>query len=436
MKKINLGLIGFGAVGNNVLKLFERNRDSIEQKIGSSIEFSYVCDKNSARLREIKKKVKKVTTDWHRVVKSQSVDIVIELIGGENPARDIIISALKNNKNIVTANKLVLAKNWEEIFSLARKKQKLVYFEAAVGAGIPVVQALNEGLAANRINRIIGILNGTTNYILTKMTREDIDFETALKHAQKQGFAELNPKLDIMGFDTAHKLSILTSIGWSTWLKLENIYVEGIEKIAVEDVKFAYNEFGYVIKLLGIARQIDNKLEIAVRPCLIPKTHPFASVDNEYNAVLLDGDACGEIIFYGKGAGGFPAASAVVSDIMFLARQISAGTAGKIPYVSYEPAKKLSFLSVEQTEGCYYLRFNMADRPGVLSKISGILGKCKVSIASVYQKEPLFKYRRGVPVLMLTHSTNESALKEAIDEIDKLKITKSRTVLFRIEELK
>ncbi|MFN3967099.1 MAG: homoserine dehydrogenase, partial [Endomicrobiia bacterium] len=431
-KKINLGLIGLGNVGSKVVDLFYKNKSIFEQKIGAEVEFSILCDVVSSRFNIIpsSKKIKR-TKNWTEVVSDQEVDIVIELIGKENIAKKIIVEAIKNNKNIVTANKAVLANNWDEIFSLAREKQKLIYFEGSVGAGIPIIQALNEGLAANRIKRIVGILNGTTNYILTKMLKENMSYKTALKFAQKNGFAEANPKIDVTGIDTKNKLSILSSIAWSTWIKPENIYCEGIDKIDNIDINFAFSEFNYVTKLLGIARLEQNKLELFVRPCLIPANHPFSNVDNEFNAILLEGDACGNIIFYGKGAGGAPAASAVLSDIMFLARQVSAGTAGKIPYVSYTPSANIQIQEPEKIKGCYYLRFTTIDKPGVLSKISGILAKYNVSIAGVFQKEPLSKYRKTVPILMLTHRTSEYSIKNAIQEIDKLSIVKAKTVLLR-----
>jgi len=433
--KINLGLIGLGTVGSKVIDLFYKNKSIIEQKIGAEIEFYILCDVDKKRFNAVplSKKIKR-TNLWEEVVDNPEVDIVIELIGKEDIARKIIVESLKNNKNVVTANKAVLAKHWDEIFSIAREKQKLVYFEGSVGAGIPIIQALNEGLAANRIKRIVGILNGTTNYILTKMLKENISYETALKSAQKNGFAESNPKIDVSGIDTTNKLSILSSIAWSTWIKPENIYCEGIDKIDIIDINFAFNEFNFVTKLLGIAKLVENKLEIFVRPCLIPSGHPFSSVDNEFNAILLEGDACGNIMFYGKGAGGAPAASAVLSDIMFLARQVAVGTAGKIPYVSYTRLSNISIKEYEKIEGCYYLRFTTVDRPGVLAKISGILAKYNVSIAGVFQKEPLSKYRKAVPILMLTHKTSELSIRKAIKEIDKLSITEANTVLLRIEE--
>jgi len=433
--KIKLGLIGLGTVGSKVLDLIFKNKDLIERKIGALIEFSYICDRYKNRFNLINKmfyKNVRFTTDYQEVINSSDVDIVIELIGGRNVAKKIILESLEKNKHVVTANKAVLAENWDEIFSLARRKQKLVYFEASVGAGIPIIQALNEGLAANNISTIIGILNGTCNYILTKMTTEHVSFDLALKEAQRKGFAETNPVFDIRGIDTLHKLVILSSIAWGSKIDIGTVYCEGISNLKIDDIIFAYDEFDYVIKLLGIARRVNNELELQVRPCLISKKHPFSSVENEYNAILLNGDACGEIIFYGKGAGGYPAASAVVSDIIFLSRQVAIDTAGRIPYVNYDPDSKQDYLDINDTYGCYYVRFTTVDKPGVLSQISGILGKHKVSIASVYQKEQLSRYRRGVPILMLTHLTREGAIRNAINEIDKLSIVKSKTVLLKI----
>jgi homoserine dehydrogenase len=434
-REVKLGLIGIGTVGEKVLDLIYKNKNHIERKIGARVNFSYVCDKNRSALKKISRHKNCVsTTDWKKVIGDPAVDIIVELIGGSNPARQIIVQSLKKNKHVVTANKAILAEDWHKLFSLARSKQRLIYFEASVAGGVPVIQALNEGLAANNISNIVGILNGTCNYILTKMTNNNVDFTTALREAQKAGFAEPDPHLDIEGIDTAHKLAILSSVTWAGHVKLEHIYCEGISSLSHIDVKFAKNEFGYVIKLLGIARKNNGKLELHVRPCFISKRHPFSSVDNEYNAILLNGDACGQMIFQGKGAGGYPAASAVVSDIIFLARQVAIGMAGRIPYVDYAPGKKLSFLNIDDSTGCYYLRFTAADRPGVLAQVSGILGKHKVSIASVYQKGPLDKIRLGMPVLMLTHRAREGSVKKALYEIDRLKVIVQKSVMIRIEE--
>jgi homoserine dehydrogenase len=439
-RRISLGLVGLGTVGQKVLQLFYNNRKIIAEKTGADIEFTRVCEKSESLTRKFISNSKfgqiKVTKNWNDIVRDPSIDIVIELIGGYEPAKTVIYESIKSGKHVVTANKAILSRDWDGIFTLVRKNQKLVYFEASVGAGIPVIQALNEGLAANRIDRIMGILNGTTNYILTKMLKDNLEFDAALVQTQKAGFAEKNPELDINGIDTLHKLTILSSIAWGSWVKPKNVYCEGLENLSLLDIRYAHDEFGYVTKLLGVARQIsgrENTFEIFVRPCLLRKDHQFANVENEFNAILLNGNASGEIIFYGKGAGGFPAASAVVSDIIFLARQIAAGKAGSIPYISYDRGKKLDINDIKLSEGKYYLRFTTIEKPGVLSKISGILAKYEVSIASVYQKEQFSKYGRGVPILILTHKTKEGDLRAAVKEINSLPIVKNKTVMLKIE---
>ena len=427
-EKVKVGLIGCGTVGQGVLKIFEKNRKSIEQRAGTKIEVAGICD-----LKDVHGKYSVTTRNYKDFLNAPDIDIVIELVGGYEPARTIILDALCAGKNVVTANKAVLAKYWDEIFCAARRYNKLVYFEASVAGAIPVVQVINEGLAANRIEKISGILNGTTNYILSEMSRSGTSLKSALDLARSAGFAEANPALDISGMDTAHKLSILSSLAWSTWVKLKDIEVEGMADISEDDVYFAKKEFNSVIKLLGLANLNNGKLELSVEPCLVSKNDNFANVEREYNAVLIRADSAGDIMLYGKGAGQFPAASAVVSDIIFLARHVANGTAGKIPFVYYDPSRTMPVLPNSQKFGSYYLRFNALDKPGVLSKIAGILGKAGVSIASVYQKEPLPRFRKGVPILILTHGTEKGKLMGAIDEINKKSFIIEKTVKFKIE---
>lgn len=429
--KVKLGLIGFGNVGRNVYELINRNRENLKERVGAEVIFQTICDINRQKLKKIKNI--KTTTKWNEVMRDRSIDIIIELIGGKSPAKEIIIESIKNGKHVVTANKDVLSNNWDEIFKIANERKKLVYFEASVCAGIPIIQALNEGLSANKIKKIVGILNGTTNYILTQMETKGMEFKEALKLTQEKGFAEPDPYIDISGRDTLYKIAILSFISWNGYADLSNIYCEGIENISESDISFAKNEFGYKIKLLGIAKKTDTKFEIQVRPSLIPQNSPFANVSDEYNAILVEGDACKDMMFYGKGAGGEPAASAVVSDIMFLARQVANGIAGKLPYVNYQRPQKLEILDVNETTGYYYLRFTTVDRPGVLAKISDILGKNNVSVACLYQKEPLSTTRKGVPILMLTHLAKEGNLRNAIAEINKLDIVLEKTVFMKIE---
>ena len=427
MKKIvRLAIVGYGTVGQGVYKILENNRKAIENKIGAACEIAAICD-----LKKIPQKSLH-TRNFREVIARKDIDIVVELMGGYEPARTVILEALRSGKNVVTANKAVLVKHWDEIFSTARKYSRLVYFEASVCGAIPVIQVLNEGLAANHIEKISGILNGTTNYVLSEMTRESITFSSALLRAQKSGFAEADPSFDIEGIDTANKLAILSSLAWGAWVKLDDIRTCGIGEVSIDDVYFA-KKFGYVIKLLGTAVSGDDGLELSVEPCLIPSKHTFANVEKEYNAVLVHGDAAGDIMLYGKGAGQMPAASAVVSDIIFLSRQVANGTAGKVPYITYDPSKSPKVVDDSKCEGSYYLRFMTADKPGVLSRISGILGKFGVSIASVYQEEPLAKRRRGVPIIMLTHRTNLDGVAKALKQIDSLGIIKAGSVKFRIE---
>jgi homoserine dehydrogenase len=424
-KTIKLGLVGYGTVGQGVMKILDKNRRLIEQKVDATIGVAAICD-----VRPIPQKALHVK-DFHELTARPDIDIIVELIGGYEPARTLILEALRAGKNIVTANKAVLAKYWDEIFSVARESGKLVYFEASVGGAIPIIQGLNEGLAGNRVQKISGILNGTTNYILSEMTKNNVDFREALASARKAGFAEADPTFDIEGIDTANKLAILSSLAWSSWIRVSDIDVAGITKVTGIDVAFA-RKFGYVIKLLGIARMTDGGAALAVQPTLVPVNHTFATVEREYNAVLINTDAAGDVMFYGKGAGQLPAASAVVSDIINVAQQIVNGTDGKLPYVTYDPKKKIKILPSVKHEDSYYLRFMTMDRPGVLSKISGILGQHGVSIATVYQEEPLVVRRRGVPIIMLTHRTSRGNLAKALEEIDALPIVKGKTITFRI----
>ena len=426
-QSVKLGLVGYGTVGQGVVKILENNRKVIEERSGAPVEVAAICDIRPVADRSLYVK------RYQDVLSRQDIDIVIELVGGYEPARTIILAALRAGKHVVTANKAVLAKYWNEVFELARKTGRLVYFEASVGGAIPVIQGLNEGLAANRIEKISGILNGTTNYVLTEMTRNKIGFAAALSKAQKAGFAEADPSFDVEGTDTAHKLAVLSSLAWSGRVRLEDIEVKGITGVGEDDVFFA-GKFGYVIKLIGSAHMLQRGLDLSVQPCLVPCRHTFANVDKEYNAVLIRSDAAGDVMFYGKGAGQLPAASAVVSDIIVLSQQVANGTAGKTPSISYDPAKKIRILPRGKKEGSYYLRFSAVDRPGVLSRVSGILGACGVSIASVYQEEPRARSRRGVPIIMLTHATGEGNLSRALKRIDTLPIIKAGTIMFKIEE--
>lgn len=431
-RPVQMGLIGFGKVGTGVLKILRSNEKLIEQKVGTTLKIKRICDKDIHTPRGIKVHPDILTTRPEDIINDPDISIVIELMGGVESARPLVLSAIKNGKHIVTANKALLSQHWDEIFSAASDKNVLVYFEASVGGGIPIIQALNEGLAANKITQILGILNGTTNYILTRMTNEKLNFKEALECARSSGFSEANPKVDVEGEDAVHKLAILASLAFSTQVPLKEIYCEGINRISVEDIQMAKEEFGYIMKLLAIMKVAKEKIELRVHPTLIPESHLLTSVNNENNAIYITGDAVGETMFYGAGAGQMPAASAVVSDIIYLARNISYGIAGSFPHVIYERGKKLNFRPMEEIQTRYYIRFTTVDKPGVLAQISGILGKNNVSIASVYQKE--HAVMREVPILMITHQAKEGDLIGALKEIDRLPIARKKSVFIRIEE--
>jgi homoserine dehydrogenase len=428
---VKIGLIGLGTVGSAVLQILKTNRSVIEQRAGGKIFVKAICDKKKEKENFAKRHKVAFYTDWRKIVNDPEIDIVVELVGNVPEARDIILWSLEHNKHVVSANKSIISKHWEEIFTLANKNNKLVYFEASVCAGIPIIQGINEGLAGNNIRSIVGILNGTTNYILTTMSKNNVDFGTALRIAQKRGFAEADPSLDIDGVDTAQKLAILSSICYNTWIKYEDIYCEGIREVDKVDLEFIEKEFGMVLKLFGIGKFRGGAVEVHVHPTLIPKTHPLANVDNEYNAVLVYGDNVGDVLFYGRGAGGRAAASAIVSDVIYISRHIIYGTAGKIPYIVYQ-RKKYSVIPMSDLSFCYYLRFTVEDKPGVLAKITEILGNNKVSIASIYQKEPLLELHKLVPIVMLTHLCKEKNLMDALQQISHLKILKKKAVYYRI----
>lgn len=430
---VNIGLIGCGTVGQGVLKILEKHRQAIEMRVGAAVHIKKICDANPGILKNLPAKYKDVfCQNPDEVLGDKEIDLVIELVGGVDFSRKIILEAMQSGKHIVTANKALLSQHWDEIFVNARKFGVSIYFEASVGGGIPVIQALNEGLAANKIESILGILNGTANYILTKMSKEKMEFDKALKLAQQLGFAERNPSLDIKGIDTMHKISILASIAFGTWVKPEQIFCEGIEKITLLDLCHAQEEFEYAVKLLAIAKNHGGAIEIRVHPTMIPKNHLLTSVNDQYNAIYITGDAAGDTMYYGQGAGQLPAASAVVSDIIYLSRNIYNKIAGTMPYVHYDAQKKLNIKNIGELETKYYMRFTTMDKPGVLSKISGILSKNYVSIESCLQKG--YVHGNRIPIVMITHKAKEKNVMKALAAIDKLPVIKAKTVYVRIEE--
>ncbi|HRY29696.1 MAG TPA: homoserine dehydrogenase, partial [Elusimicrobiota bacterium] len=410
----------------------------LESKAGAKMRLLWTCDKYGKPVPPRGVQKPRFTRDWRDVVNDPHVDIVVELIGGYEPARTLVLAALKSRKHVATANKALLAKYWGEMSVAAQQSGALLYFEAAVGGGIPVIQGINEGLAANRIEKIYGILNGTTNYILGRMTEDGMDFAAALKGAQEAGFAEADPTFDIEGIDAAHKLAVLASLASGAWIRLEDVTREGISSLDVWDVHFARERLGMVTKLLGIVELGKDRFSARVHPTLIPGTHPFANVPREYNAIFVHGDAAGDVMFYGKGAGQMAASSAVVSDVIYLARQVANGTAGQIPYVTYNPAVQLKPIPFDQLQCRHYLRFTTVDRPGVLAQITRFLARQKVSISSVHQEDTESALgaavRGGVPIVVLTHKAPEGRVREAARNIDRLAVVRRKTVHLRIED--
>ncbi|GHT46480.1 homoserine dehydrogenase [Endomicrobiia bacterium] len=424
-KYISVGLIGYGLVGKGVVRNLEENKKIALRKISKPIRIKSICD-----LRPIDKP-KLYVKNFMDIVEDPEIDLIVELVGGYEPARTIIIESLKAGKNVVTANKAVLAKYWDQIFTAAQDYQKLVYYEASVGGVIPVVQGLSEGLACEDILEIKGILNGTTNFILSEMTKHGVTYEAALKSAQIAGFAEADPSFDVNGIDTANKLAILSSLAWGGWIKVEDISIEGIANLDIEDVLITQG-FGYDVKLIGSAQKTKDGIDLSVQPCLVNKDHAFATVKNEYNAVMITGKDAGDVLFYGKGAGQRPASSAVVSDIINLSKFIVTNTAGIVPNVVYDKEKKIKVLPSGKSKAPYYLRFEVLDKPDVLSKILWILGKCKVSIANL---EQLGVSSNGYTrIIILTHETYRENLEKALKQINATRsIIKSKTVKIKVE---
>ena len=433
MKRINIGLIGFGTVGTGVVKVIRDNGAVIRERLGLELVVKRIADTDVTRERVVKVDDGVLTTDAWDIINDPEIEIVIELVGGLGAAKEFILAALDKGKHVVTANKALLSTHGVEIFKRAAERNCDVYFEASVGGGIPVIKALREGLAANRIESIYGIINGTANYILSKMTNDGGKFEDVLRKAQEKGYAESNPAYDIEGTDTAHKLAILIDLAFGTNIKLQDIYTEGITNISALDIKFA-KEFGYRIKLLAIAKYVDNRCEARVHPTMIPATHPLAAVDGVFNAIVLHGNAVGSVFLQGFGAGMMPTASAVAADVMDISRNIKNGITRRVPPLSCtdESVRELKIKEMESLEIPYYLRFSVIDKPGALSKITGALGRHNISILSVMQKDR--KIGGAVPLVIVTHNALEAEMRRAIVEIEGLDIIHDKVVYIRIEE--
>lgn len=432
MKSINIGLLGFGTVGTGVVKILQQNSGVIEKRLGAKLNLKWIADLDIESDRGVKVDKNILTKDANKVLNDPEVNIIIELIGGYEPAKSFILQALKNKKHVVTANKALLAKYGNEIFETVSKNNVDLGFEASVGGGIPIIRAIKEGFTANNIQSVYGIVNGTCNYILSKMSDEGRPFNEVLKEAQTLGFAEANPSLDIDGIDSAHKITILSSIAFGVKVDFDKVYIEGISKITPIDINFA-REFGYRIKLLAITKRGNNEIEVRVHPTMVKEDNPISKVNGVLNAIEVTGDAVGENMLIGRGAGDMPTGSAVVGDVVDISRNILNSGVNRVSPLSFLPKyiEDAKIKSISNIVSEYYIRFSVLDKPGVLSKISGILGNNSISIASVIQKGR--GERGGVPLVVMTHSAKEKDIQKALSEIDKLDVVLDKSVLIRVE---
>ncbi len=441
MKKIvNVAIVGYGVVGNGVAKILEEDKDLILKKSGVEINLKKVFTRNWDKKFKYPLKEEKKAYSLDEILEDKDIDIVVELTGGIDFPYKLIKEAILRGKHITTANKALLAERGKEIFNLAEERNVRIGFEASVAGGIPIIRALREGLVGNEILKIYGILNGTTNYILTEMNEKGKSFDEVLKEAQRLGYAEADPTLDINGVDAGHKISILASLSFGGFLNFEDVYIEGIDSIEKMDIQLG-KELNYTLKLLAIAKSYkNNEVEVRVHPTFIPSSHPLAKVDGVYNAVMVEGSNVGECMFYGKGAGSLPTASAVVSDIVDIAKSVSLGIGREIEITSMNwEHKDLNLKKVSDFYTRYYIRFMVPDKIGILSKIAGVFAKHNISIASVIQKDKVVNYYNGdndgyVPLVLLTHTASENNTQSAIREIEELRLTKGKTTLIRVED--
>jgi len=433
MKDIKVGLIGFGTVGSGVAKILQKNSRLIEKRLGARLILKRVADVDLKTDRGVKLKRGVLTRRAEDVIKDPEIDIVMELMGGVEPAKTFILNAIGNKKHIVTANKALLALHGEEIFREAQRYGVDVNFEASVGGGIPLIRSIKEGLVANRIHSIFGILNGTSNYILSKMTDEGRNFKEVLKEAQEKGYAEADPTYDIEGIDAAHKLAILIRLAFGTPLQFKEIFIGGISQITPLDIQFS-REFGYRIKLLAIAKMEKGRIEAHVHPTMIPEGHLLSTVEGVFNAIYIKGDAVGPALFYGQGAGQMPTGSAVVSDLVELGRNVLTQASGRrVPLLSFQEwaIEEIPLKKMDDVVMPFYMRFSALDRPRVLSKISGILGKNDISISAVIQKGR--QVNGAVSVVMMTHEAKEKNVRRALKEINRLGVILGKTMFIRVE---
>ena len=435
MKPINVGLLGIGTVGGGTFTVLQRNAEEITRRAGRPIRITVVADKNLELAKKITGGKCRVTDDAFSVVNDPEVDIVIELIGGYGVAKELVMKAIANGKHVVTANKALLATYGNEIFKAAQDKGVMVAFEAAVAGGIPIIKALREGLTANRIEWIAGIINGTTNFILSEMRDKGLSFDTVLKEAQRLGYAEVDPTFDIEGVDAAHKITILSALAFGIPMQFDKAYIEGISKLDAIDIKYA-EQLGYRIKLLGITKRTAKGIELRVHPTLIPTRRLIANVEGVMNAVLVKGDAVGTTMYYGAGAGSLPTASAVVADLVDVTRLITADPEHRVPHLAFQPDRlaKDPILPIGEVETSYYLRMRVQDRPGVLADVTRILADSQISIDAMVQTEPEEGVSR-VDIVMLTHRAIEKNVNAAMAKIEKLPTVVGKVTRIRLEEL-
>ena len=435
MKPMRVGLLGIGTVGGGTYTVLKRNADEIARRAGRPIEITVVADKNLELARRVTGGACRLTDDAFAVVADPEVDIIIELIGGYSVARELVLKAIEHGKHVVTANKALLAKYGNEIFAAAREKDVIVAFEAAVAGGIPIIKALREGLTANRIEWIAGIINGTTNFILTEMREKGLPFAEVLKEAQRLGYAEADPTFDVEGIDAGHKISLMSAIAFGNNVNFDKAYIEGISKLEAVDIKYA-EQLGYRIKLLGITKRMPEGVELRVHPTLVPAKRLIANVEGAMNAVLVKGDAVGATLYYGRGAGAEPTASAVIADLVDVTRMHATESEHRVPYLAFQPDAVIDLPILPQADiiTSYYLRLRVADQPGVLADITRILADQEISIDAMFQREP-DEGEDQADIIMLTHETREKNVDAAIARIGTLPTVLGEIVRLRLESL-
>ncbi|MBK1615420.1 homoserine dehydrogenase [Rubrivivax gelatinosus] len=436
MKPIQVGLLGIGTVGSGTFTVLNRNQEEIRRRAGRGIEITMVADLDVERARAVVGERARVVADAREVIANPEIDIVVELIGGYGIAKTLVLEAIRQGKHVVTANKALLAVHGSEIFEAARERGVMVAFEAAVAGGIPIIKALREGLTANRIEWVAGIINGTTNFILSEMRSKGLDFAAVLKQAQALGYAEADPTFDIEGIDAAHKVTIMSAIAFGVPVQFDKAYVEGITTLQAADIRYA-EQLGYRIKLLGITRRRENGIELRVHPTLIPSQRLIANVEGAMNAVVVQGDAVGSTLYYGKGAGAEPTASAVVADLVDITRLHTADPDHRVPHLAFQPGslQDTPILSIDEVITAFYLRLQVADQAGVLAKITGILAEHEISIDAVLQRESA-EGEKQTDLIILTHDTVEGRMRAALAQMQALPTVLAPIVRIRKEELK